>query len=63
MVILPFILLTGGIGPGVRLILAVAAPRDDVLAKGGACFIDRVHNECLVVEWEVCICLGFGFST
>ena len=39
LVIVLFILLTGGIGPGVRLILAAAAPRSDVLARGGACLV------------------------
>ena len=40
----------------------LADPRDDVLAKGGACFVCWGRDECLGVEWEVCICLGLGFS-
>ena len=60
--IIYFIFFTGGIGPGVRLILAVAAPRSEILDRGGAYFIHRVQNECLGVEWEVWLCLGLGFS-
>ena len=41
--------------------MAVSDPRADVLARGGACFIRWGRDECLVVEWEVCLCLGLGF--
>ena len=48
---------------GVRLILAVAAPEDNIFAGGGACFVLRGHSERLGVEWKFCICLvlGWGF--
>ena len=59
--IIYFIILTGGIGPRVHLILILAAPRVAVLTRGGSYFVHRVRNECLGVEWEVCICLGLGF--
>ena len=37
---------------GVRLILAVASPEDDIFAGGGACFILWGHSERLGVEWK-----------
>ena len=54
-----FILLTGGVVPGVRSILAIADPWDGILATGGDCFIYWGQSECLHVEWG--FCLGFGF--
>ena len=41
--------------------LALVAPRADVLARGGAYFVCWELNECLGVEWEVCLCMGLGF--
>ena len=62
LVIIYYIFLTGIIGPEVYLLLDIAAPRANVLARVGACFIHRGWNEYLGVEWEVCLCLGFFFS-
>ena len=62
--LLSFLLLVSGIDPGVRHILAVAAPRANVLASGGSCSILRGWSECMGVgvEWGGCLCLGLGFS-
>ena len=60
MVLYCFILLTGGVGPGVRYILVIAAPWGDVLATSGDCFVCWFQSEFLGVEWG--FRLGFGFS-
>ena len=49
-----FYFLARGIAPGVRHILAVVAPRGEVLSSGGACFIRKFRDEHLGVEWGVC---------
>ena len=41
--------------------MAVATPRADVLATGRDCFVRQERNECLGVEWEVCLCLDLVF--
>ena len=46
-----FLSLTVGVGPGVRSILAMAAPWADILAIGGDCFICWGRSECLGVDW------------
>ena len=48
-----FILLSVGIGPGVRHILDVVSPRSYVCASGGACFVCQGWSECLGVIWGV----------
>ena len=52
---LSFHLFTGGIFPGVYTILAVAAPGTDVHASGGASFVCQGQDECLGVEWVLCM--------
>ena len=47
--------------PGVRLILAVAAPEASIFAGGGACFVLRGQSERLDVEWRFCLCLVLYF--
>ena len=42
--------ISGGICPGVRLILAVDAPEANIFAGGGACFFLRGQSERLCVE-------------
>ena len=59
---LSFLFLSGGIIPGVRHILAVAAPGSDVLDIDRACFVFRGQSECLGVERGFCLCLGLDFS-
>ena len=54
-----FLFLTGGVGPGVGSILAIAAPWANVLATGGDYFVCWGRSECLGVECF--FCLGFGF--
>ena len=60
---LSFLLRVRGIGPGVRHLLAVASPRADVLASGGACSVHRVQSECMGVgvDWGFCIFLRIVF--
>ena len=58
--IISFPFLYVGIFPGVRHILAVAAPRADFPASGGACFFRWVWSESIGVEWGICLCLGLG---
>ena len=60
--LLSFLFLSGIIGPGVRHILDVVAPRIDIHASGGACFVCWSRDEYLGVEWGFCLCLGTGFS-
>ena len=48
-----FLFLAGGIGPRARHIMAVVAPRADVYECGGAYFVFRGRDECMVVEWGV----------
>ena len=42
--------LSGGNGPGFRLILTLSVPGSNVLASGGACFIRRGQGDCLGVK-------------
>ena len=55
--------LSGGIGPGVLIIMALATPETEIFAGGGACFFLRGLSESLGVEWRFCICLvlSWGF--
>ena len=62
MVIIFFIFLTWGIGPGVRLILAVAAPRSDALARGGACFVGWYPNKAGLSVGCLSLLMGSGTS-
>ena len=50
---LSFHFFTEGIFPGVYTILAVADPRTNFHASGGACFVRQCQDECLGVEWGV----------
>ena len=61
--LLSFPILSGGVGPRVRHILAVSTPRSEVPASGGSCFVCRGWSECLGVEWEGSLCLGLVFSS
>ena len=36
---------SGGIFPGLRLILSIASPEADIFAGGGACFVLWVQSE------------------
>ena len=53
-----FIFLTGVVGPGVRSILAISDPWNDVLATGGDCLVYWGRSECLGVEWGFCLSFG-----
>ena len=46
---------TGRIFPGVHTILTLAALRTDVYASGRSCFLCQGQDECLGVEWGVCM--------
>ena len=50
-----FTLFTGGICPGVHTILAVASPRTNIHASFGDFFVRQGQDECLGVEWGVCM--------
>ena len=56
-----FLNLYGGIGPGVRHILAKVDPRAKVLASNGDCFVCWAWDDCLGVQWGGCLFLGLGF--
>ena len=48
-------LVTGGICPGVHTIMDVSDPRTNDHGIGGACFVCQFRDECLGVEWGVCM--------
>ena len=47
-----FLYLAGGVGPGVRSILTIADPCDDILATGRDCFVNCGRSEFLGVQWD-----------
>ena len=54
-----FFLLNGGVGPGARSILVIGAPWADFLATSWEFFFCWGQIECLGIEWDFFLGLGF----